>query len=125
MASHTCRGRNERGDRRSETSISKTNLIPGRRSSAANGCPASLRVFPRQITKSHYSQRGDPATLLIVAGEDWPTAIRILGTHEKLLSTFDIAYRRRAEDERGVARRLNCWLRRRCKSSPASTRELS
>src|ERR1035441_5175879 len=79
---------------------------------------------PRQITKSHYSQRGDPATLLIVAGEDWPTAIRILGTQEKLLSTFDIAYRRRAEDERRVARRLNGWLRRRSKSGPSSTREL-
>ncbi len=78
-----------------------------------------------QITKSHYSQRSDPATLLIVSGEDWPTAIRVLGAEQKVLSTFDVAYRRRAEDERGVARRLNCWLRRRCKSSPASTRELS
>ena len=76
------------------------------------------------ITKSHYSQRGDPATLLIVSGEDWPTAIRVLGVEQKVLSTFDVAYRRRAEGERGVARWLNGWLRRRGKSSPASTREL-
>ena len=77
-----------------------------------------------QITKSSYRQRSDPATLLIVSGEYWPTAIRILGTQEKSLRTFDIAYRRRAEDERGVARRLNGWLRRRGESSPASTRKL-
>ena len=51
----------------------------------------------RQITKSHYRQRGDPATLLIVSGEDWPTAIRILRTKQKLLSTCEIAYKRRAE----------------------------
>ena len=82
-------------------------------------------IAARQITKSHYSQRGDPATLLIVSGKDWPTAIRILGAEQKVLSTFDVAYRHRAEGERGVARRLNCWLRRRGKSGPASTRELS
>src|SRR5271157_4313672 len=79
---------------------------------------------PRQITKSHYSQRGDPTTLFIVAGEDWPTAIRVLGAEQKVLSTLDVPYRRRAEDERRVARRLNGRLRRRSKSGPSSTREL-
>jgi hypothetical protein len=28
-----------------------------------------------QIKKRHQSQRSDPATFLIVSGEDWPTAI--------------------------------------------------
>ena len=78
-----------------------------------------------QIKERHYGQRSDPATLLIVSGEYWPTAIRVLGAEQKVLSTFDVPYRRRAECERGVARRLNCWLRRRCESGPASTRELS
>src|SRR5664279_6211456 len=82
------------------------------------------RYRRHQITKSSYRQRSDPATLLIVSGEYWPTAIRILGTQEKSLRTFEIAYRRRAEDERRVARRLNGWLRRRSKSGPSSTREL-
>src|SRR5271157_67321 len=77
-----------------------------------------------RITKSHYSQRGDPATLLIISREHRPTAIRVLGTQEKLLSSFDIAYTRRAEDERRVAGRLDGWLRRRSKSGPSSTREL-
>ena len=87
--------------------------------------PLQPRGYCRHhITKSHYSQRSDPATLLIVSREDWPTSIRVLGVEQKVLSTFDVAHRHRAEGERGVARRLNCWLRGRCKRSPTSTREL-
>ena len=32
-----------------------------------------------QIKERHYGQRSDPATLLIVSEEYWPTAIRALG----------------------------------------------
>ena len=78
-----------------------------------------------QIKERNYGQRSDPATLLIVSGEYWPTTIRVLGAEQKVLSTFDVPYRRRAEGERGGARRFNCWLRRRCNSSPASTWELA
>jgi len=77
-----------------------------------------------QIKKRHQSQRSDPATFLIVSGEDWPTAIRVLGVEQKVLSAFDVAYRCQPECERGVARGLNCGLRRRCQSSPSSAREL-
>src|SRR5271167_3808786 len=63
------------------------------------------------ITKSHYSHGSDPATLLIVPGKDWPTSIRVLRDEEKVLGTFDVAHGRRAKCERGVARRLNGWLR--------------
>ena len=51
------------------------------------------RYCRHQITKSHYGQRSDPATLLIIAGEDWPAAIRVLGVEQKVLRTFDVAYR--------------------------------
>jgi len=47
---------------------------------------------------------------LIISGDDWPTAIRILRAKQKVLSTLDVAYRRGAECQHGVARRLNCWL---------------
>src|SRR5271166_3908026 len=74
-----------------------------------------------QIPKSSCRQRSDPAAVLIVSGEDWPTAIRVLRAEQEALSTCDVTYRRRAECERGVACWLNCWLRRRCKCGPAST----
>jgi hypothetical protein len=78
-----------------------------------------------QITKGYDSQRSDPATVLIISREDWPAAIRVLRAEQKVLSTCDVANRHRVEGERGVARWLNYRLRRRGKSSPASTRELS
>src|SRR5271165_4940275 len=43
-----------------------------------------------QIIEGHYRQRSDPSTLLIISGEDWPTAIGVLGVEQKVLSTFDV-----------------------------------
>ena len=125
MASHTCLGskRTWRSAVRNFHFQNQFASLPAQLMQPVKTLQPS-RYCRYHIKESHYGQRSDPATLLIVSGEDWPTAIRVLGAEQKVLSTFDVAYRRRAEDERRVARRLNCWLRRRCKSSPSSTWEL-
>ena len=64
------------------------------------------RYRRHHITKSHYSQRSDPATLLIISGEDWPTAIRVLGV--------------RAESPEHVRCRLQAPSRVRARSSTSA-----
>src|SRR5664279_4294982 len=73
MASHTCQGRNERGDQRCETSISKTNSIPGRRSSAANGCPAQSQVALRgqRQAKAQGQRQAPPARPIYQRRDTW------------------------------------------------------
>src|SRR5271166_2384912 len=83
------------------------------------------RYCRQPISKSDCGQRSDPSAILVISCECGPAAIRILCAQKKRQRAFDVTHTRRAECERGVARCLNGWLRRRGKSSPASTRELA